>query len=162
MATPRRKRTPAELRAISQVLQYEVWMFASALRTLAMGIFGQGATNNSILESFAVHTRGTIDFLFPPGNARDTDLVADDFFDDPKEWRSRRGEMSDFLKATRQRVGVLVAHLTEERVGITPERKSWDFRAILLEVRDHLRTFVAHVAGDRIDKSLATEVEALG
>jgi hypothetical protein len=162
VSTTRRPRTPEELRGISKVLQYEVWMFVSTLRTLAIGVLGPGPMHNAVLESFAVHTRGVIDFLFPPGNARPTDLIADDFFDDVGAWRSQRGEMSTFLTLTRKRVGLLVAHLTEERVGITPEEKSWDFAKILSEIRKHLRTFVEHVPKERIDESLANAVETLG
>jgi hypothetical protein len=41
---------------------------------------------NACLESFVLHTRNLIDFLYPPEKPRPVDILAGDYFSGDSEW----------------------------------------------------------------------------
>src|SRR4051812_11520484 len=122
-------RTPTQLRDASEHLHYEFWMFVTLSRALAISVFGQGAIRNAILESFTVHARVLLDFLYAEKPQAD-DVIADDFFTDPETWRQIRGDMAPALQKVNRRVGKEIAHLTYARLEVTPEIKGWSFLEI--------------------------------
>src|SRR2546426_9248846 len=110
----RTKRTQTDLRAASEHLHYEAWMFTTLARALATGVFGQGAIANAILESFTVHARALLDFLYAEHPWSD-DIIAEDFFTTPEQWVSVRGDMPPSLQEVNRRVGKEISHLTYAR-----------------------------------------------
>lgn len=140
---------------LSEVVLYEAWMFVETANKLAINDFPDQVTANATIESFAVHVRQILDFLFATQmdwKKRDGDLTADLFFDNPLEWNATPSEL---LKQTKKRVGTLVAHMTRTRAGREAKEKSWGFKEILAEVVEHLLAF-ANAAGN---KHLATETK---
>jgi len=134
----RRSHSNDEMLKISQGhLGYEVDMLAQTANWLATyyGKLPPNATpmTNAFLESFLIHTRNLLDFLYPyhpePG-----DVIADDFFDDPKTWRSNRPKQTKLLRSSRSRIAKEVAHLTYDRLLVTREQKPWPFLAVLADV----------------------------
>src|SRR5262245_11022059 len=99
----RAKRTSVDLAAASEHLWYEVWMFVTLARAMATGVFGAGPINNAALESFTVHARVLLDFLFAEC-PRPDDVVAEDFFVTAEEWPRIRGDMPPVLKQVNARV----------------------------------------------------------
>jgi hypothetical protein len=81
----RKKRIDDELRKVSDHLFYEVWMFNILADSMMSGIFGEGVLNNAVLESFCVHSRVILDFLFSQKPKKD-DVVAEDFYIRSDEW----------------------------------------------------------------------------
>jgi len=106
---------------------------------------------NAILESFCIHVRGLMDFLFNE-NPRPDDVVAGDYFEDPGNWVEVRGEMSDFLKIAKVRVGKEVAHLTYGRLDVTPDKKKWEFLKIFGELNRVIKMFLVSVQDEVLDK----------
>ena len=149
---PRRTRADDELRAVSEHLQYEVGMFLTLARTLATGALGDGVLHNAALESFTVHARALLDFLFTD-NAREDDVLADDFLGGQRTWAGIRGDAPPILADVRQRVGKEVAHLTYGRLTVTPETKLWLFRDIAEAVEAVLRRFLGAVPKSRLGPS---------
>ena len=110
-------------------ISYEIQMFvftASKVRAGGMDTL----ENNAMLETFLLHARCLLDFLYPPATPRSDDVLANDFFEDPSILRRALPAtlpMSSYLKS---RTGKEVAHLTYERLNVTPTQKVWNFGEI--------------------------------
>ena len=77
-----RKRKPQEiLRKASDHLFYEIWMLQSVIKGIASGIAGESIINNALLESFGIHARAVLDFLYS-NKPKVDDVIAEDFFSD--------------------------------------------------------------------------------
>jgi hypothetical protein len=132
MARGRVRRSDEELVAVSEHLLYEIQMLFGTARTMATSIIGDGkdfqtwSIRNAMVESFTVHTRILLDFLYPSKMGRD-DVIADDFFDNPSTWVGQRPAESALLTEIHRRVGKEIAHLTYARLDVTPETKPWQF-----------------------------------
>lgn len=144
---PRSIRSQEELQKASNHLFYEIWMFQTLAQGMALGIAGQGAINNSLLESFAIHVRALIGFFYAE-NPRNDDIIADDFFASPSDWQSLRPPKTEILDKAKRRADKEVAHLTYTRLDITPEQKHWDFLKIFNDLQDLIKLFLDNVTTD--------------
>src|SRR6476620_6674648 len=113
-----------ELQESSNHLFHEVWMFISLANGLASGIFGEGPIVNALLESFVIHVRAIMDFLYAEIPQSD-DVIAEDVFASPEEWKNMRPMLSEALSQATRRAGKEIAHLTYARLDVTPETKPW-------------------------------------
>lgn len=137
----RQRRTEDELRAASDHLAYEISMLRSSGHALLSGISLGDAVRNALLESFTIHARVLLDFLYAEDPHRD-DVIAEDFFQSPDVWLKARPQKPPSLDFISRRVGKEVAHLTYARQGVTPEAKSWPVQAILADFETVLRAFI--------------------
>jgi hypothetical protein len=144
-STQRTRRSEQELRNASNDLYYEFWMFAKLAGGLASGILGESIINNALLESFAVHAKVIIDFLYSDGLA-DNDVSALDFVPDPGDWIRARPAKSAVLKEMeidlRYRIAKEIGQLTYDRHVGVPDRKPWHFMRIAREVNATLDVFL--------------------
>jgi hypothetical protein len=108
-------------------------MLSSLAQAIASGISNQGWLTNALLESFVVHVRGVMDFLYNDTPQND-DVVAQDFFASVDAWASVRPELSELLSKAKKRAGKEIAHLTYARLAVTPDTKPWAFAAIANEI----------------------------
>jgi hypothetical protein len=138
---PRKPREQTELKAASEHLHYEVWMFLTLARALATGVFGNGPINNAALESFTVHARVLLDFMFAE-RPREDDVIAEDFFSTPEEWPRLRGGLPDSLANLRTRVGKEITHLSYVRLTVTPDTKPWPFVTIADAIEGLVHRFI--------------------
>jgi hypothetical protein len=109
---------------------------------MASGAAGPGPLNNALLESFTIHTRVLLDFLYAEKLQTD-DVVAEDFFSEPSLWLSVRPVKSDCLASVHKRVGKEIAHLTYARLDVTPEAKPWLYAPIANEVNAAFSVFLS-------------------
>ena len=149
----RMQRSSETLQTASEHLSYELWMFNSLAQAMMSGVFGQGALNNAILESFTFHARILLDFLYAE-NPKPDDVIAEHYFDAPADWLAVRPNKSELLKSIHKRVGKEVAHLTYARLGITAEEKQWQFAQILNEMNAVFKIFQANVSKEKLAPSL--------
>jgi len=165
MTTPARPFTDAYLLAYSsEHLAYEVDMFFGMvelrLRPSFPSLLSVSADpirlNNALIESFVVHFRNIIDFLYVD-RPRPTDVVASDFFD-PAAWESRKPPLSGTLDTARRRANKELAHLTTDRIPGAPPEKIWDFNGLANELRPILRLFVTNGNGTRLSPSVAAAI----
>jgi hypothetical protein len=145
----RKQRSQDQLQRASDHLHYEIWMFKSLAYGLASGISGQGVINNALLESFTIHARILLDFLYAERSQKD-DVIAEDFFDDPNQWLKVRSKKSEKVKSVHKRVGKEIAHLTYARQDVTPETKPWRFIEIANEVNDVFTCFLRLIPLERL------------
>ncbi|MBI4732716.1 MAG: hypothetical protein HY781_11460 [Chloroflexi bacterium] len=141
----RKKRSNEELQASSKHLFYEYSMFVSLARGMASGIFQQGIINNALLESFTIHVRTLLDFLYATEKAKPDDVIAEDYFQKPEEWHQKRPPKTELLQGVHRRVGKEIAHLSYVRLSITQEEKQWHFVKITNDVNSVVNQFASAV-----------------
>lgn len=83
---------------------------------------------NSLVETFAIHSRNLIDFLFPPLNTQETDVTIRDYLD--QRGSQQIQECQGILKEARYKANKQVAHLTINRITFEEEGKEWSFLKI--------------------------------
>ena len=152
---PRTIRKLEELQESSNHLFYEVWMFSSLANGLASGIAGQGPIANALLESFVIHVRAIMDFLYAERPQSD-DVIAEDFFASPEQWTKIRPVLSEVLSQAKRRAGKNY-HLTYARLDVTPETKPWRFIEIAKEVMAVMDTFLKNVPKEKLGSKWKTE-----
>jgi hypothetical protein len=151
----RRKRTKEELKEASNHLNYEIMMLNSLANGLASGIGGQGPLQNALLESFAIHVRALIDFLYSE-QAKNDAVIAEDYFNSPEVWVRLRPDNSDILKKARIRAHKEILHLTYERLKVTPKTKLWHFLEIREEINKIINLFLTNVDKEFLGNGLLT------
>jgi len=140
-------RSYEELREASNHLYYEIWMFQSLAQGMASGIAGAGPINNSLLESFAIHVRALIGFFYSE-NPRTDDIIAEDFFENQNDWQRVRPLKTQILDTAKKRADKEVAHLTYNRLDVTPEQKPWEFLKIFDDLQAPIKIFLDNVSKD--------------
>ena len=128
------RREKDELIKASEHLKYEYSMLLAVTEALSAGLVLNQFLKNALLESFAIHFRTLVDFLYPPANARSDDMAAEDFFDNPARWSEMRPAISQILNSGRRRAHKEIAHLTYARLAITESEKDWPFGEMTAEI----------------------------
>jgi hypothetical protein len=108
------------------------------------------AGRNADIESFGLHTRILVDFLYDQ-RGKETDAIARDYVNDPSAWQRARPKKPRDLKLVNERVGIEVAHLSYLR---SAPSKDWPYPKIWDALRSVLREFVSQVDPDRAGKDV--------
>ena len=137
-------------------------MLRITAQLLSLGAFGASSVHNAVLESFALHARNLLHFLYPENEKKD-DVLACDFFDDPDTWTNLRPDVSATLKEVRRKTNKQCAHVTYERIRLEsqPERKGWKFGQIAVGIEQIIGMFIRNVPPDRLHRCWRTP-EQLG
>jgi hypothetical protein len=137
----RRSRTDAELQSASMVVAYEVEMLKRAGQDLdASG--SDHAKRNVALESFLIHARNLLHFLYESEqHAHSNDVVVVDYTGaglttSPPDYRSICDRISKHL-----------AHITYRR----QQKETWDCQALADIIRDGLEEFRNATPDSRLD-----------
>jgi hypothetical protein len=130
----RTSRSDNELRAASDHLYYEIQMLQGTMALLATGATGQSILSNALIESFTIHARVLLHFLYPAGSRQSSDVLAEDFFDDVEHWLAIRPDEPEVFGTARGRVNKEIALLTYDRQLVTPELKGWNFVSLGKEI----------------------------
>lgn len=120
----RSQRSISELKSMSDDhLSYEVRMFFdAAARIQSDTVQADDALRNGMIESFCIHTRGLLDFLY---NVKpyQTDVVASEYFADSAEWETKASviisNIEEKMQGLRRRIDKRVAHLTWDRLRVS-------------------------------------------
>jgi len=147
---PRPRRTDSELVRASGHLYYEIEMLFLSTVELARNEPIRLTVGNALIESFTLHARALLDFLYESESPKRDDMIASDFFDDPSQWFATRPPMTPLLDTVRKRVGKETAHLTYHRQQLSPEQKEWRFMAIAQDIKGVIEVFVSQVPPGRI------------
>lgn len=139
----RKKSTQTVINALDH-LAYEVWMFESVIVAMSSNITGNGILNNAIIESFAMHIRNIIQFFYKD-NPQPSDVVAADCFSDPSTWDNICPQITVNLQKAKSRAHKEIAHLTYDRIKVTPEKKPWPYQEIYKDLVYLLQIFLNSV-----------------
>jgi hypothetical protein len=135
-------------------LMYEVSTLVYATAELGNTPEQRSARENTLLESFAVHTRCLNDFLWHDRRDRKPrDAFAADFCS-PGDWERVRDDLPQAALndvRERRRFGREIMHLTYDRINGDGEDKRWPCGAVVLEVAGALREFATRSLADRLD-----------
>ena len=166
---PRKSRSDAELVQTSENhLKYEVDMLAALTEAIPkLGpeedeSFTTWGIRHALLESFAVHARTLLGFLYSSSPWED-DVIAEDFFDDPETWRKARPDKSAVLSRIPRRVGKEIVHLTYARSRVTEAVKKWPILEIYALGNDHyFRRNIGQFLGNLLSHRLLKYHHAVG
>jgi hypothetical protein len=118
-------------------LLYELHMLRWAAENLPQD---KGFLLSARLESFAIHFRNLVDFFYTePVNARNDDLVADDFFDSSNTWNI--GPIPQALREARERANKEINHITYKRKAAMDPAKPWPVKNLFEQVHSVAEKF---------------------
>lgn len=104
------------------------------------------------IESFVIHLRNLITFLYPTTNTKDTDIYARAFFTNPSGWSPK---IPVILEKARERAHKEVGHLTTERiVGAGDPRKEWPIKELTDEITPILKSFCTSADKAKLDERI--------
>jgi hypothetical protein len=152
------KRTPDELKEASRHLFWGMRYLSERLefftRFSNKGNEGEiGGILNSIHDSFLIHARRMIEFLYNTSDlVYDNDLIAEDYFESPEIWRMLRPALPDVLERERKDVGKLLAHFTYQVKEYPSGRIKWETSDIYVSIFTAFQKFISEV-----DRSLLCE-----
>ena len=140
-------RAPDELIAASEHVLCEVHMLQGMASGIASGMTLGSPLHNALTESFVVHARNLLHFLFPE-RPHDTDILAEHFFDEPERWYSLRGTMPADLKAVRVRANKQMARIAYDRLEAVGEERRWEYLGILYVIVALVELFAQNAKSD--------------
>ncbi|MDP3763132.1 MAG: hypothetical protein Q8Q92_00520 [bacterium] len=114
-------------------VRYEVQMLLNATSGILQQLKVPQGLQHMPIESYAIHLRNLITFLYP-SSSRDTDVCAKDFFKREEAWEKIRPELSEVLVKAKIRADKEVGHLTTSRQSGTPKDKEWDVKNLTGEL----------------------------
>jgi hypothetical protein len=161
-------RTPEQLRSLSEHLLYEAQMLFATANRLRGHVKGEAPLawdqEMATIESFALHTRVLIEFLWREPNGRKRERFPDDafaaeFFAEG-EWAQVRPHEESSLEGVWQRAGAEIAHLSHKRVALSPDARTWEFDVIAGSIGRAFRVFLEHVDRDVLCPRFESELRA--
>lgn len=108
-----------------------------------------GYFHDACLESFVLHLRNLVDFFYPRGTAKPTDVIAAHFMDMPGKWVSN-GSISALLKAARVRADKELSHLTDKRKYEGDPDKPWEIEALFAEIQSIAKEFASKASQKKL------------
>jgi hypothetical protein len=121
-------------------IRYEIQQLIISTDAISRQLSIRNGFQNMVVESFAIHLRNLITFLYP-SNRRGNDVCAEDFFTSTDTWHALRPEISEALKQAKARADKEVGHLTTLRQYGTPESKVWNVASLIDGVMPILKLF---------------------
>lgn len=121
-------------------VRYEMQHLLNATDAISRKFSIQNGLQFMVLESFVIHLRNLITFLYPY-TKRSDDVCADDYYIDPKKWNGLRPKISARLERAKTRADKEVGHLTTSRQFGIPESKMWEVTTLTDEVMPILKLF---------------------
>lgn len=128
----------------SEHVRYEMQQLINASDAITRQLPIYNGLQNMIVESFAIHLRNLISFLYPLSK-RENDVCAEDFFKNFNTWHKLRPMISSTLEHAKNRADKEVGHLTTLRQFGTPESKKWGVILLTDEVMPLLKRFCESV-----------------
>jgi hypothetical protein len=135
------ERRVEKLRLASKDLLYEIDMFDSMARALLLRLAGKSRISNAFVESFAIHARNLIYFLYADSPKKD-EVTASNYFMGRVKWEEVRPAISDTLESAWGRADREIAHLTFERQKVTLAKKGWPVAEIHRDIFSVLGLFL--------------------
>lgn len=147
-----------ELRQYSREhVHYELWMFLRLgqylMESPQPGDDQGRVIRNAVIESFVIHLRNLIAFLYSV-RVQTKDIIAADYFLDAGNWYTKRPPISRELRVARERSHKEIIHLTTERISGTPPQKGWPVSALVREIKQLMGSFADLASTERLDPAI--------
>jgi hypothetical protein len=172
----RPSRSQANLQGDSRTLHYELGMLIQLARGFdTPDIQKNRIVKNAFIESFAIHCRALIFFLFGHWKERtvngeilrfiylnSNDVIAFDFH---PGWVQDCPEHTKVMAEAKHQTDKHVAHITEERRELnqpgSPKESSWDLHAATTAIYSALDCFLAKAPSENFDATRLHEMKKL-
>ena len=160
----RARRTVEELQRASLAVQYELCGLAQFHHMIQeLNASGESdarakALSNALLHAFLLAARNLLAFLYAH-NPRPTDIISEDFFDDPNIWRAKRPVAEPELANGElvEQISKRLAHLTWDRAQTT--KPLWGPFKIVWNISTVIREFLELVEPAKIHPQLREDFE---
>lgn len=136
------------LKKASEHVYYEVGTFFDINNKLKFGKITDQASINIFLDAYIIHLRNLFNFLYPPKNIKDDDIIVYDYIADKKRYeieKTKKREIKFILKKAHKQV----CHLTYSRNRYSGTRKGWQWDIIGLMLHRSLSAFYNSLAPNR-------------
>lgn len=118
----------------------------------------QWCTNNALIESFLIHARALIDFLYTHPSPKKRDVLAKHFLEDPAKWKKEHYNLPPLLHEARERAHKEVAHLSYMRASIGLDDKKWPVGEIAERILSDLGEWMKLASPGKVSDSLAQTI----
>ncbi len=159
------RRTDELLHKASEAVDYDVKMMQAMLqRQVGTDTPQDQPVANAMLHSCLLAARNLCEFLYSPKQPRPDDIVAEDFFDNPDDWKKLRPpSQAEFEEGSL--AGIIsrrLLHLTYERAKQAKGTKlGWGGVVIAWKLGKPLEVFVAEVQPERLSEELVEDVATM-
>lgn len=157
---PRKSSDDLKIIAENQ-LKYVIWMLNE---TATLSAKPNSPENNAYIESFVIHARMLIEFLYGESNRND-DIRAADYVD---SWRddhigdNKPFSKSTFIKDIKTKADKMAAHLTDHGSMYSDKDREWDRIKIRDEINKIILEFLDAVPDDAtISKETKSEIRSI-
>ena len=157
---PRKSSDDLKIIAENQ-LKYVIWMLNE---TATLSAKPNSPENNAYIESFVIHARMLIEFLYGESNRKD-DIRAADYVD---SWRddyisdNKSVSKSTFIKDIKTKADKMAAHLTDHGSMYSDKDREWDRIKIRDEINKIILEFLDAVPDDAtISKETKSEIRSI-
>jgi len=121
--------------------------------------------HDSLLNSFAIHARNLVDFLYIRDDRerhdRATDVIVQDYVD-AETLSDALPDITPALSMVNQKANKQVAHLTLERIDYEREGKGWNIGQIVEDLTAALRSLSTHFPESRMSEVRRSQLQGLG
>ncbi len=142
-------RTVEELKGALESLKYEVWMLWYLANILATDNQGKGVIHNALLESFLIHARILVEFLYKNQPYQDT-VRASQYFTPKSPWKNIRPQKTELLEKIEKDAHKQLAHLTYTRLQ---GKRVWPYIKIANDIKAVLQVFYKNLPDDFNEES---------
>lgn len=115
---------------------------------------------NADIESFALHVRNLLWFLYPT-KPKQGDVVAASYFDDRNDWFSIRPDRPKSLDRVNARVPVEIVHLSFGRLEARESDKRWPYDVMWRDLATVIGVFLDRVPDNRVSAEFRETAKAL-
>ena len=150
------KRESYDLLGASSVLKYELDMLHATAK--ALSIPREWAIKNALIESFALHTRNLIEFLYKSNSKKWSPKIKPEDFVNASSSNWNRPELrNDYdsrFQERNEQASIQVAHMIVDRIGLQPDEKDWDLFNIIKTLQEDVGKFLSEVPENLLDEDV--------
>jgi len=119
--------------------------------------------NNAVLNTFSVHARNLISFLYSRSQRKDrpTDILIEDYIDE-EILEEHLPPITPLLEEAITKANKQVAHMTLERVDYEKEGKAWKFIDVANDIVAAFQSIAPHFPDPRISTELRDKLSRSG
>jgi hypothetical protein len=157
MATQRK--TQQELQEFAdEHLFYEIWMLCETADRLMNRKYQDTVAKNAYIESFVIHSRNLLDFLYDVGG-REDDVHASDYQNTTPWNPPPKDTILDTWYPTR--MNKHLAHMTYKRLTVPAADRNWPVKDIFPSIKVVLEAFFKWVLPTNVGPKLRQEIQKL-
>jgi hypothetical protein len=115
---------------------------------------------NADIESFALHVRNLVKFLYAK-RPKQGDVVAASYFDVRNDWFDVRPDLPKSLNRVNARVPVEIVHLSVGRLKVRESDKTWPYELMWRDLAKVIGVFLDRVPENRLSAEFCKTARAL-